>query len=273
MSDPFWKEDPSILFRIDKLREFVPTENMSFNQKLNAIIRFLMYFSLLLYIVYKNYESFLLLFIGLGLTYIIYDYQIDININLKNRKDKCQTSDLESDNLEELDNHIPSTISNNNDSNISEDINQKKMTDMLVPPSLVENRDNKGESVSKNMENTMKNTMENTIEPFSGSNSMAPIKETLVNAFDPPSNYENKGPSTPLNENLASSNISPYSVPSCEKGTKTALDANANLCQMPNKDNPFMNILVTDYANNPNRLPACNPEIVRNAARNAATKL
>jgi len=30
-----------------------------------------------------------------------------------------------------------------------------------------------------------------------------------------------------------------------------------DICQMPTPDNPFMNVMLTDYTDNPNRLPAC----------------
>jgi hypothetical protein len=40
------------------------------------------------------------------------------------------------------------------------------------------------------------------------------------------------------------------------------------MCQMPTKNNPFMNILVTDYGNNPNRLPACDQQEVQNNINN-----
>jgi len=36
-----------------------------------------------------------------------------------------------------------------------------------------------------------------------------------------------------------------------------AVDVDGKLCQKPNSTNPFMNVMVTDYADNPNRLPAC----------------
>ena len=32
---------------------------------------------------------------------------------------------------------------------------------------------------------------------------------------------------------------------------------NGDVCQRPTKDNPFMNVLLTDYTDNPNRPPAC----------------
>lgn len=34
-------------------------------------------------------------------------------------------------------------------------------------------------------------------------------------------------------------------------------DKEGNLCQLPTKNNPFMNVLLTDYVDNPNRPPAC----------------
>ena len=34
--EPIWTEDISILLQSDKIIEFIPMENMSFNQKLNS---------------------------------------------------------------------------------------------------------------------------------------------------------------------------------------------------------------------------------------------
>ena len=43
---PFWSENPNILLNNDFLFEFFPVENMSFEQKLNAISRTIVLLSL-----------------------------------------------------------------------------------------------------------------------------------------------------------------------------------------------------------------------------------
>jgi hypothetical protein len=47
-SDPFWSEQPSILTSRIRLIEFIPTSDMTWNERLNALTRFGIYASLLL---------------------------------------------------------------------------------------------------------------------------------------------------------------------------------------------------------------------------------
>lgn len=53
-SDSFWAENINILFQTDRLSEFIPLDNMSYNEKLNSIVRFSIYLSLLLFILKGN---------------------------------------------------------------------------------------------------------------------------------------------------------------------------------------------------------------------------
>ena len=49
MSQPFWYDDPSILFTKDTWYTFVPTPTMSVPEALNAVVRFSVYLSVLLF--------------------------------------------------------------------------------------------------------------------------------------------------------------------------------------------------------------------------------
>ena len=53
--EPIWTEDISILLQSDKIIEFIPMENMSFNQKLNSMVRFALYLTIILYCYNFNY--------------------------------------------------------------------------------------------------------------------------------------------------------------------------------------------------------------------------
>lgn len=53
-SDLFWSDDPSILFSPDRMVEFVPTEDMTRPEKLNAISRLAIYTGVLLFLVYQR---------------------------------------------------------------------------------------------------------------------------------------------------------------------------------------------------------------------------
>jgi hypothetical protein len=50
MSQPFWYDDPSVLFRKDTWSLFVPTPRMSVPDALNAVVRFSVYLSALLFL-------------------------------------------------------------------------------------------------------------------------------------------------------------------------------------------------------------------------------
>lgn len=50
MAEPFWISDPSVLFRSDTWLAFVPTPNMTVDQSLNAVVRFVTYLSALLFL-------------------------------------------------------------------------------------------------------------------------------------------------------------------------------------------------------------------------------
>jgi hypothetical protein len=138
INDMFWAEDLKILFDPNRLIEFFPTSDMNNNEKLNALTRFSIYLSILLFIVYRNYNVFFIAIVTASILYIV-DY---------NEKKKQVTS------KEQFDDEI------------------------------------------KNELQIRKDT---------------PIK---VNEF-------------------------------------------GDVCQLPTPSNPFMNVLVTDYTDNPSRPPAC----------------
>ena len=55
MNDKFWFEDPSILIKEDRLKEFFPIKNMTTIEKLNSIMRLTIIISLLLYLICGEY--------------------------------------------------------------------------------------------------------------------------------------------------------------------------------------------------------------------------
>lgn len=83
IDESFWTEDISILLQTDKLIEFVPTDNMLFNQKLNSVVRFALYLTIILYLYNFNYLN-LYILIGVMLsTYFIYSYRDSKNKNIE----------------------------------------------------------------------------------------------------------------------------------------------------------------------------------------------
>ncbi len=63
---PFWAQNPNILFRIDYLFEFFPTEDMTYEQKMNAITRLITILTILGFFISRNVRIFFIYIIILG---------------------------------------------------------------------------------------------------------------------------------------------------------------------------------------------------------------
>ncbi len=74
MNDNFWLENPTILFKKDKLLNIWPYTKMNINEKLNATTRFVIFISLFGYMIFNNYIILLLGIILLLFTIFIYYY-------------------------------------------------------------------------------------------------------------------------------------------------------------------------------------------------------
>ena len=72
VSDQFWFNDYKILFDLSRIKEFVPTFDMSTVEKLNAISRFLIYAGLILTFMYADYLFMYVPIVGLALICYVY---------------------------------------------------------------------------------------------------------------------------------------------------------------------------------------------------------
>lgn len=72
MSDPLWVEDVSILINSDKLVEFFPTSDMSRNAKMNAITRFSIYASVVMYLYNRNINSFFFALVTMSIVFLLH---------------------------------------------------------------------------------------------------------------------------------------------------------------------------------------------------------
>tara|TARA_B100000941_G_scaffold162686_2_gene115817 strand:+ start:7542 stop:8153 length:612 start_codon:yes stop_codon:yes gene_type:complete len=68
MGDLFWFQNPSILFRKDRLTQLWPYESMSYNEKMNATTRFILVISILGFMTLNNY---LILLFGIVLVLLL----------------------------------------------------------------------------------------------------------------------------------------------------------------------------------------------------------
>lgn len=69
--DPLWIKSPDILLR---LGEFVPTSDMTMNQKLNAVTRFLVYAGILLSLIFNSPTPLYIPMIGGVLVYLAHEH-------------------------------------------------------------------------------------------------------------------------------------------------------------------------------------------------------
>jgi hypothetical protein len=67
-SDGFWNN----LFHKNRLTEFIPTVDMTTEERLNSLTRFVIYFSVLLFLYYKSFNILYLLLIAIALIYLVY---------------------------------------------------------------------------------------------------------------------------------------------------------------------------------------------------------
>jgi hypothetical protein len=90
--DPCWVDDIKILFSGNRLSEFFPSQEFSFSENLNAIVRFTIYCSILLYLFGNSYIVFYIAIGAFAITYILWTFrdvtegfieQTDLSKNVK----------------------------------------------------------------------------------------------------------------------------------------------------------------------------------------------
>jgi hypothetical protein len=85
-SDPFWLEQPSILYQKNNYYRFFPSDEMTRIEKLNALSRFFIYLLIIFILLGKNNEYIYFPIIGLILVFIIYLLQKRDSFDQKKEK-------------------------------------------------------------------------------------------------------------------------------------------------------------------------------------------
>jgi hypothetical protein len=70
--DKIWFLEPAVLFRLERLNEFYPSEKMSFSEKLNAVVRLCFYISIFLLLLGYSYHVVYIPIIIMLFTYFMY---------------------------------------------------------------------------------------------------------------------------------------------------------------------------------------------------------
>jgi hypothetical protein len=100
MSTPFWFKDISILYDKNYLMEIIPKKEYDFNRKLNAVLRFTIYYGILLYIFKRDKNILCLPFITVVITVYLHktskdDKQDDNFKGLMNTKGSTNLSEID----------------------------------------------------------------------------------------------------------------------------------------------------------------------------------
>ena len=90
---PFWAENPSIIFDIDRITEFYPSANLTNEEKHNAFSRFFVYLSLLLIVFYGELKYLWIAIVGLTLVWVHYYYGQQL-LNIEKFDPDCEKSEI-----------------------------------------------------------------------------------------------------------------------------------------------------------------------------------
>jgi hypothetical protein len=89
-NDEFWFNDISILFNKERITDFFPSMYMNENEKLNAILRFSIYFSFIIILYKKNYNLIIIpIIVGLITLYIYRFNTVQTKKEKFDNTDKC----------------------------------------------------------------------------------------------------------------------------------------------------------------------------------------
>ena len=135
MFDLFWKDDFSILYNTDRLTEFFPSNDMNFNEKLNALVRLCTYAGILLYLYHKKNDYLYLPVIMMSVSLFLH------NMHSYERNEQFKIIKK----TPVIDNSIsPSTHNPFMNFNIMNNTNDQKKQPINNDPKLIENKFNEG---------------------------------------------------------------------------------------------------------------------------------
>ena len=75
MTTPFWSNEPTILFDKKYILQLWPTQQMTFEEKLNAISRLVILLTILGFIFTRNFNLIIIGIITLAIIYSIYKFR------------------------------------------------------------------------------------------------------------------------------------------------------------------------------------------------------
>lgn len=129
----YWFQDlGNTIFNLDKFLKIFPSNNMTYPEKINSLVRLSIYMGLILGLFYKNYLFLYIPIIVMVLTYLLYIFRIDQleSLNAKQGPNSSLNS-INQKNLDDLKKHNMATTysygrgNNNNSENFKDILNIK----------------------------------------------------------------------------------------------------------------------------------------------------
>jgi hypothetical protein len=87
---PFWTDNPNVLFQSKYIMEFFPIESMTYNQKLNAISRTVIFLTLFSFFYTQNVRSLIVGVITLGSIFLLHYYHAKETQKISGLKTKME---------------------------------------------------------------------------------------------------------------------------------------------------------------------------------------
>ena len=91
----FWFNDPNVLLQKEYIFEFFPVETMTYEQKLNAVSRFVILLTIISFAITKNVRIVIISIITLFSIFIMYFYQEKEKSKLQRKKEAFQDAGIE----------------------------------------------------------------------------------------------------------------------------------------------------------------------------------
>jgi hypothetical protein len=107
---PFWFNDPTILFNKNYLMQVWPSNNMTFEEKINAISRLIIFLTILGLFITRNISILIIGILTLGILVTIYKMRKQYVINNLVQKEGFKNNNSNNNNLSKLDSNTLSTI-------------------------------------------------------------------------------------------------------------------------------------------------------------------
>jgi hypothetical protein len=95
---PFWSDNPNIFFQSQYIMEFFPIESMSYNQKLNAISRTVIFLTIISFAYTRSFRILIIGAITLGAIYLLHYYhnkELDKTSGIKKKAEGFENPALE----------------------------------------------------------------------------------------------------------------------------------------------------------------------------------